>query len=223
MKRFVVTLVGASLSVVLTFGVALAAIPDGGGVIHGCYSANGSKVKGGTALNIVDSGSNVCSNGQASVAWNQTGPQGPQGPQGDQGIQGIQGPAGPSDAFGATQPDILNFTTGEQIAVSLTLPAGSYAMAAKVTVGNRGDDTLGAFLCSLRHGQTGNVGIDESGVQLSGGAPSAPGSTATLPFAGTLVISGTDTVNLLCGTTSPDAFVQFGQITAVKVATVTAN
>lgn len=231
MKRFLAILVGAILAASLTVSAVLAAIPDGGGVIHGCYSGNGAKAKGGTTLNILDTASNVCSNGQTAIAWNQTGPQGPQGPQGiigpdgPEGPEGAQGPAGPSDGYAVSDSgNPTNFATpNDAIPVSLTLPAGSYLIDAKVTIGNRGDDANGEFLCTLRHGLTGNIVIDTSGARLFGGAPFAPGSTATIPFSGSLEIEGSDTVNLLCATTSSDAFVQWAQITAIKVATLTTD
>jgi hypothetical protein len=69
-------------------GVVQAAIPDTNGVIHGCYSANGSTGNGGTQLNIVDSAKASCSKGQAQVTWSQTGPQGPPGTNGTNGTNG---------------------------------------------------------------------------------------------------------------------------------------
>ena len=62
-------------------GVAYAAIPDAGGVIHGCYS----KSKG--ALRIVDSEQGeACSANETALDWNHTGPP---------GATGATGPAGP--------------------------------------------------------------------------------------------------------------------------------
>ena len=66
----------------LAGGVAYAAIPDGQGVIHGCYKLN----KGD--LRVIDSG--ACASGELPLSWNQTGPQGPAGP------AGPAGPPGPS-------------------------------------------------------------------------------------------------------------------------------
>ncbi len=50
-------------------GVAYAAIPDGGHVIHACYSTAGATTTGGTALNVVDSASASCSASQTAVQW----------------------------------------------------------------------------------------------------------------------------------------------------------
>lgn len=81
----------ASFALILG-GVAYAAIPDAGGVIHGCYrTANPAK----GALTVVDSeAGGVCPSGTAELNWNQTGPQGATG------ATGSQGPAGPSGISG---------------------------------------------------------------------------------------------------------------------------
>jgi len=63
--------------------VAFGAIPDSGGLIHSCYSANGSKQTNGTQLNIVDSSSASCNKNQTEVTW------GKQGPKGDTGADGV--------------------------------------------------------------------------------------------------------------------------------------
>ena len=86
--------VALAIAAVAVAGAALAAIPDGNGVIHACR-----KVDGG-ALRVVANAS-ACRHGERSLAWNQrgaigpTGPTGPAGPQGATGAQGPQGPAGP--------------------------------------------------------------------------------------------------------------------------------
>ena len=71
-------------------GLAAGAIPDSGGVIHGCYL---NKI--GT-LRVIDSAAGgQCSSLETAIQWNQTGPQGPVGSQGPAGPQGAQGPQGP--------------------------------------------------------------------------------------------------------------------------------
>ena len=87
-------LVALAITAVAVAGTALAAIPDGNGVIHACR-----KVDGG-ALRVVAKAS-ACRHGERALAWNQrgvagpTGPAGPAGPKGATGAQGPQGPAGP--------------------------------------------------------------------------------------------------------------------------------
>lgn len=80
---------------IAVWGTALAAIPDAGGVIHGCYL----KVDGG--LRVIDTeAGQTCRSAETELAWNQTGPQGPQGepgPHGPKGPQGPEGPQGPRD------------------------------------------------------------------------------------------------------------------------------
>jgi hypothetical protein len=80
-------------------GIAYAAIPDSGGVIHGCYSTKNG------ALRVIDSAAK-CANGEVALNWNQQGPRGnpgptgPQGPKGDAGAAGPQGAPGPAGAQG---------------------------------------------------------------------------------------------------------------------------
>jgi hypothetical protein len=78
-------------------GIAVAAIPDSGGVIHGCYLSNGN-------LRVVDTATG-CKNNETTLNWNQSGPtgqRGPTGPAGNRGPTGAAGPAGPKGATGAT-------------------------------------------------------------------------------------------------------------------------
>ena len=83
-------------------GVALAAIPDAAGVIHGCYhNVNGD-------LRVIDSSTESgCKASETAIQWSETGPQGavgPQGPAGPAGPAGATGPAGPAGPAGATGP-----------------------------------------------------------------------------------------------------------------------
>src|SRR5947209_7455376 len=73
-------MVGAVLAVA---GGAFASIPDGGGVLHGCYN----KING--LLRVIDVPSQHCRRGEQAVSWSQTGPQGAQGIQGVQGNPGL--------------------------------------------------------------------------------------------------------------------------------------
>jgi hypothetical protein len=72
----------------LAGGIAYAAIPDAGGVIHGCRNT------GSGILRAVE-GATDCSPAESALQWNV------QGPQGDRGEQGPAGPAGPPGATGA--------------------------------------------------------------------------------------------------------------------------
>ncbi len=79
--------------------VAVATVPDSGGVIHGCYPVDGSgNPAAGATLTIIDpSAGQGCSTftpgrgGQRALDWNQSGPPGAQGAAGQQGPQGPPG------------------------------------------------------------------------------------------------------------------------------------
>jgi len=88
--------VGA-LATMLLGGIARAAIPDAGGVIHTCYS------QAAAIWRPIEYPTVNCRPGETQLDFNQqgvkgdTGPQGPKGDKGDQGDpgpQGIQGPQG---------------------------------------------------------------------------------------------------------------------------------
>ena len=73
-------------------GAAYAAIPDGAGVIHGCYTNRGG------ILRVIDpSAGTRCTSLETAISWSQQGPKGDTGapgPAGPPGAQGQQGPAG---------------------------------------------------------------------------------------------------------------------------------
>lgn len=126
----------AALAAAAAGGIAYASIPDANGVIHACYSANGTGIPGGTPLKIVDTG---CTNGQAEVTWGQVGPQGPQGPQGEKGDQGDTGDPGAPGAPGISAAYTNYAEDWEPIGdgltrtvASVTVPAGSYTLSAAV-------------------------------------------------------------------------------------------
>src|SRR5215831_10444899 len=88
--------------------IAYASIPDGNGVIHGCYNASGADVKNGTPLNIIDSAKAACSRGQQPITWSQTGPSGPKGDTGPPGPPGTDGVSVTS----TSEPDGANCAYG---------------------------------------------------------------------------------------------------------------
>jgi len=77
---------------------AYAAIPDGAGVIHGCYN-NALGV-----ARIIDASKGSCTVAETSIQWNRAGPQGPQGSPGTQGPQGATGAQGPQGSQGPQGP-----------------------------------------------------------------------------------------------------------------------
>jgi hypothetical protein len=90
-------LVALAIAAVVLAGAAVAAIPDGNGVIHACR-----KVDGG-ALRAVARAS-ACRSNERALAWNQRGPVGPAGPAGPAGAQGPAGPKGDTGAQGPQGP-----------------------------------------------------------------------------------------------------------------------
>jgi hypothetical protein len=97
-------------------GLAIGAIPDSAGVIHGCYTKTGGK------LSVIDTeAGKSCKKNQISLNWNQTGPQGPPGQ------TGLPGPTGPSPfagyADGGNQQPVNCPPNGQPISWGLIPPA----------------------------------------------------------------------------------------------------
>lgn len=124
-------------------GAAYAAIPDGTGVIHGCYQKSTGK------LRVIDTDQDqTCHPSEVSLSWSQTGPQGPQGatgPQGPAGPVGPAGPAGPVGPAGATGP--VGATgrvgpAGPAGPAGATGPAGPAGPEFVAVVGVNGDGSL---------------------------------------------------------------------------------
>jgi len=132
------TVVAAAIAATAAF----AAIPDGGGVIHGCY------VQATGTLRVTDTQTNVpkaCTSKETALDWNQ---QGPQGLQGTPGKDGAKGDPGPSDGY-ITRPPAKIVGNGGTVA-SLYLPAGNYLLSARF----QGDSYFAntPFGCSLMAG-----------------------------------------------------------------------
>src|SRR3954452_1462040 len=91
---------GLATLVVAGGGIAYAAIPDSGGVIHGCFKDNGD-------LRVIDPAAakkDACKNNETALTWNQQGPAGTPGPAGPAGPAGPTGPAGTKGDTGAPGP-----------------------------------------------------------------------------------------------------------------------
>jgi hypothetical protein len=123
---------------------AWAAIPDGGGVIHGCYDKHSG------AIRVYDGSTNQpsgCTVKEAALDWNQRGPQGVPGP------QGAKGDTGPSNGYVDAWSNAPVYIDGVQptTVASLDLPAGRYVIFAKGSVaGNSGGNVL--VQCTLTAG-----------------------------------------------------------------------
>jgi hypothetical protein len=105
-SRFVVAAVASVATALVVGGVGWASIPDGNGVIHGCYTpANHA-----TVLKVIDTARKAnCPNGYAELTWNQAGPPGPTGAAGATGATGATGPQG--SAGTPPQPDLSRVAT----------------------------------------------------------------------------------------------------------------
>lgn len=163
------------------------------GVIFGCFK----KVNG--QLRVV-SGPGQCLPSETSIFWNKVGPQGPQGP------VGPQGPPGPPPTLRITHQasGVTLKVPGEVL--SLPVPAGSYAISAKVTVINLDNIHQVAF-CFLSTG-------DSSGVVL-GPAGDDSAQVISLLDAATFTSTSDKTITLTCDTTNGEA--TNGVLSAIEV------
>lgn len=200
------------LAALAATGIAYATIPGPGGVIHGCYDT-----KTGVLRVIDPSAGGLCSLKETDLQWNQTGPQGLAGP------QGAPGPRGPSNGYATSSGfNPQSFSINNELTVTtLVLPAGNYVVDAKVLVGNRSSASDEEVTCSLRFGPFSSGLLDIAGARLFGGGPAAAGSFATLPLVGSISLSASETITVLCATTSADAFAQYAKLNAVQVETLT--
>lgn len=170
MRRILLILAGAGAAL-LAAGVAYASIPDGSGVIHGCYTKTSTGAPQPGALRVIDTGlGQTCQANEVPLNWNQqgvrgpTGPQGPQGPQGPKGPTGSQGPAGPQGQTGPTGPSgsshaysassgLTNVATGPSVfptpVISKTVPAGDYVVTATGDVNQVNSPTSDVVICTL--------------------------------------------------------------------------
>jgi type VI secretion system secreted protein Hcp len=123
--------------------VALASVPDSGGVIHACVTTgqNGTPVTTGANVRIIDpSAGQSCTSAagapatEESVTWNSVGPQGPSGP------AGPQGPSGPAGADGHTIT-----INGETFTISGLKAIGTVESAPPVLQANPKGPTIGVL------------------------------------------------------------------------------
>lgn len=115
-----VVLVSAGISAV-AFAIAHATIPDGNGVIHGCYRNSEGNLR-------VVNDPTSCRHDETALSWSQTGPQGPQGPIGAPGPQGPQGVPGTSASSHAYEASNTHELPEDTYLVGLTLPPGEYVV-----------------------------------------------------------------------------------------------
>lgn len=143
----------ATLAIVLaTTGVGIAAIPDGGGVIHACYATKAPILGLGPAqgdLRVIDTAAGQkCATGESPLSIAQTGAPGPKGdtgatgPGGPAGPQGVQGPAGSSTISGY---EIVqrseNVPSGSSAVVSAPCPPGKKVLGGSARTDTFQDET----------------------------------------------------------------------------------
>jgi hypothetical protein len=193
------TIVGALL---VAGGIAYATIPDGGGVIHGCYQKNQG------TLRVIDADkAQTCASSESPLNWSQTGPQG------TPGQQGPPGPTGPSDVwsvdgYGAGLKS-LPFQTPVDLATTSTLPAGNYFVQAETEAENIGSFSTDYF-CDLVDSST--TVYQETRVTSS--------DWVTIPVQAVITLASPDTISLQCEAANTAATEAFNwQLAAIKVGT----
>lgn len=198
---------GAGAILVVSVGVAYAAIPASNGTINGCYSG------GQGQLRVIDAESGeTCKSNETAISWNQQGPQGIPGaigPQGLQGIQGQQGETGATGATGATGPQGPAGNAGEDGADgtpfdgTFTSPNGLYSL----TVDNSGIElkspgtSVKLTVASVSVQAAGPLSLNGGPVAVNGGCASVLRITDVYP----VVVIGPDggVAPVLVGSSAP--------------------
>ena len=159
MSKSKLAAVVVAIAAVAAGSAAFAAIPDGGGLIHGCYDKQSGQ------LRVTDTATNqpkTCTNKELALNWNQQGPQGIQGlqgPKGDKGDPGVagrpgdpgpQGPAGPTDVVILSKPQIQSVGSNQTTVGAIGPLQGENLVSAKLDYGTVGPDRL--IACHLYGG-----------------------------------------------------------------------
>jgi hypothetical protein len=135
-------------------------------------------------------------------------PAGPQGPVGPRGPKGGAGARGPSDVYAAASndpcgggqfPDLSHTRPLCHATLSLTLPAGDYAVSGKVVAGNAHPTKVGEAQCFF----SGNGDIAVANVPRTGETVTVAGTphhfgTATLHIQEDIHLAVASTVSMTC-------------------------
>lgn len=149
------------------------------------------------------------------------GPTGPRGLTGDPGQTGATGPAGPAGPTGASAAYIARndpftpFGTSPTTIVTLDLPAGLYAVFAKVGVANL-DGSAQTDTCSLSTGESSRVRI--AGVDSNIGGVDDDPFTQVISLQDLVTENAAGTVSLTCNGFSGGA--SSAKITAIQVSSL---
>jgi hypothetical protein len=139
----------AGLLLVVGGGVALATVPDSGGVIHGCYAKKSGD------LRVIDTEMpRTCRKAERELSWSQQGPPGQDGP------PGPEGPPGASAAFATPTGEPVEIVAPFSTVAELRVPAGSYVVNASVTFEN-GEPDGAIAVCAIGGRADGAAGILE--------------------------------------------------------------
>lgn len=193
-RRAVVGVVAAA--VLLAGGIAYATIPDGNGVIHGCYA------KSGGSLRVIDAGVTNCKSTETSLDWNVQGQQGPQGPAGPQGPSGtshgyLSSSSGKAVGFAPAFANIVSYNE---------LPSGNYMISTEVQLGANSEPIVECEI--LVNGSV--VPNTMTGMILKSGA-------GVLPIVSAATLSGGgSTLEVDCNSTDSNTFAN-GNLSLIAV------
>jgi len=203
LRKLVIAGLGA---LALVAGAAYAAIPDGNGMIHGCYE----KVSGHLRVFDPQTGSpKQCGNNENALNWGaqgQPGAQGPAGPQGAAGLKGdtgAVGPAGQMGPVGQTGPQGPKGDTG------VTGAPGSALAYAYVPSGGEFNGYRTKGIAGTSHPSTGVYCIDllpavQNPANVVANMALGGGFGFVLPFIGRAPWSGCDAgTDITVATTDP--------------------
>jgi hypothetical protein len=148
-------------------GFAAAAVPDAGGVIHGCYQ------KKTGVLRVIGAGKR-CAKGEKPISWNQQGRRGRDGSDGTNGTNGANGTPGTPGINGTNGTNGTNGATNVTVfKASVSVPGTGVSTSAGIACGPGQLATGGGF----NSGATAAV-VTESSPSSDGGLnPSATGGT----------------------------------------------
>lgn len=143
------------------------------------------------------------------------GRRGPMGVRGLQGIQGVQGKRGPSAAFAGSRPGAAFTGTGSL--GSLSVPAGSYVIAASTWAWNITSPGGATVLidCTL------TAGSDTDEVRAELAKLDDPGDAQSLAFNVAHTFSAAGTIQLSCNDFSQNVNYTNVRITAIQVGSLT--
>jgi hypothetical protein len=191
-SRLGIAVVAAVASAVVIGGVSYASIPDGNGLIHGCYKTAAS-ANGTHKLSVINAAvTSTCPSGYTGLNWNADGPNGYSAQTSDTNI---------SPSF--TEVD------------SLTLPAGSFTINANTWIEDTSpSDASDLPICELVFGSA----TDEvEGGVLGPSSTPLNNQTLALTVAATVASSSNATLQCLGAGDTGEIIAETASITAVQV------